>query len=267
MKFHPAYVSETLDEETAPLVAHLAALNRAGFLTDCSQPGLDEGHSKQRAFVIGWALESVAARIERLSLTTDLYVSVARPGQINGCRMPVTIDVFRAFSWAGDSSIDEETGLFDELLRYKDVCGPSAWEDLQAACAVSVIDLCWGRKEYAFRFNLMMPETYEWKDYPMAIGILGLCLGLTVLAGCATEPQPRTQWVRPPGIPVEHARQDADACQRDAELLPRRPMPQPRRHDLREQWRRKADQARRGSLFLTCMRVKGYTWAPAPPED
>jgi hypothetical protein len=49
---------------------------------------------------------------------------------------------------AGDSSIDEETGLFDELLRYKAVCGPSAWEDLQAACAVSVIDLCWGRKEY-----------------------------------------------------------------------------------------------------------------------
>jgi hypothetical protein len=101
----------------------------------------------------------------------------------------------------------------------------------------------------------------------MAIGMLVLCLGLTVLAGCATDPQSRTRWVPPPGIPVEHARQDADACQRDAELLPRPPMPQPRRHDLREHWRRKADQARRGSLFLACMRTKGYTWAPAPPED
>jgi hypothetical protein len=105
----------------------------------------------------------------------------------------------------------------------------------------------------------------------MAIGMLILCLGLTVLAGCATDPQPRMRWVRPPGIPVEHARQDADACQRDAEMLPRPPMRQPwmkaRSHTPREQWQRKADQARRGSLFLACMRAKGYTWAPAPPED
>jgi len=148
IKYIPGYCAETLDEESQPLVHYLAALNRAGFLTDQSQPGFDEGHSKQRAFVTGFASEAVAARIQRLSLTTDLYISVTRPGEMNGCRMPVTIEVFRPLTCAGDPGIDEETGAFIELQHYGAVCGPTAFQELQEVCYISVIDLCWGRTGY-----------------------------------------------------------------------------------------------------------------------
>jgi hypothetical protein len=77
IKFCPTYCAENVDEESAPLTDHLAALNRAGLLTNCSQPGMDQGHSKQRAFVTGLASEELAVRIERLSLTTDLYICVS----------------------------------------------------------------------------------------------------------------------------------------------------------------------------------------------
>jgi hypothetical protein len=147
-KYRPGYGGETLDEESEPLIDYLAALNRAGFLTDCSQPGLDAGPSKQRAFVTGFASEAVAAHIEKLSVTTDLYVAVSRPSSINGCLMPVTIDVFKACTWAGDTAIDDEKGYFIELEHFEADCGPLAFQKLRQACYLSVIDLCWGRKDY-----------------------------------------------------------------------------------------------------------------------
>ena len=150
-KYSPGYTAEDLDEESEPLVEYLAALNRAGFLTECSQPGLDVGHSKQRAFVTGFAFEAVAVQIEKLSLTTDLYVCVSRPGYINGCRMPVTLDMFKAFTWAGDNPIDEETGSFLELVHFEADCGPLAFHELLQACYISVIDLCWGREDYLWQ--------------------------------------------------------------------------------------------------------------------
>jgi hypothetical protein len=148
IKFCPTYCAENVDEETAPLADYLAALNRAGLLTDCSQPGMDQGHSKQRAFVTGLASEEVAARIERLSLTTDLYICVSRPGESNGCRMPVTIDVFRPYSWAGEAAIDEENGSFAELHSYERICSGDALRELNQACYVTIIDLSWGRTDY-----------------------------------------------------------------------------------------------------------------------
>ncbi len=78
-----------LEAESTPLIPYLAALNRAGLLTTCSQPGEDRGHSKQRAFVSGLASKEIAERIERLSLCSDLYIMTTPPGHHpNGCRMP-----------------------------------------------------------------------------------------------------------------------------------------------------------------------------------
>jgi hypothetical protein len=44
----------TVSPETEALVTDLAAVNRAGLLTDCSQPGIVRGSSAQRAWVSGW---------------------------------------------------------------------------------------------------------------------------------------------------------------------------------------------------------------------
>ena len=147
IRFIPGCSGEGLDAESEPIAPYLAAFNRAGFLTVVSQPGLDEGYSKQRAFVEGFACEATALRIERLSLCSDLYIYVAGAGESGGCRTTVTIDHLRPHAWAGDAALDE-TGLVVDMQGYEAVCSDSAMEDLKQTCFVSVIDLCWGRTKY-----------------------------------------------------------------------------------------------------------------------
>ena len=141
---------DNLQSESKPLIPYLAALNRAGLLTTCSQPGEDRGHSKQRAFVDGLASKEVALRIERLSLCSDLYIMTAEPGHYKGCMMPVTIDEFRPHSWSGEASLDEDTGIFTDVLQLQEQegCSESVMRELLEAWEVQVIDLCWGRTDY-----------------------------------------------------------------------------------------------------------------------
>jgi hypothetical protein len=105
----------------------------------------------------------------------------------------------------------------------------------------------------------------------MTARILLLLIGTSLLVGCATEPKPKLIWVRPPGITMEQARQDAYACRRDAEMLPTSPIQQPRSDDPMEQWlwveALKAERERRDNFFETCLHSKGYTQKSAPPKD
>lgn len=146
--FSPTY-GGPLDEESGPLIPYLAALNRSGFFTITSQPGEDDGHSKQRALVDGFASEETAQRIERLSLVSDLYILTSPPGRYNGCTMPITTDLFRPYSWAGAVHLEDETGLFLEIPHIEKYCG--SVQGLREAWYVCVIDLCWGRKDYLWR--------------------------------------------------------------------------------------------------------------------
>lgn len=148
IRFSPGWFGESLDEESADIAPYLAAFNRAGLLTVVSQPGVDEGYYRQRAFVDGCALEDTALRIKRLSLCSELYIWVSRPGVGGGCRMPVTVDHFRPYTWSGDSGVREETGLHDAMPGHEYFCSDSAMRALRQTCFVSVIDLCWGRTRY-----------------------------------------------------------------------------------------------------------------------
>jgi hypothetical protein len=148
IEFSPTYGAGSLDDESKPLIPYLAALNRAGFLTTSSQPGEDRGHSKQRAFVDGLALKETALRIERLSMFSDLYIMTTEPGRFNGCMMPITIDEFRPHSWGGAASLDDENGIFTEVMNFQENCNERAMQHLSQAWEVCVIDLCWGRSEY-----------------------------------------------------------------------------------------------------------------------
>jgi hypothetical protein len=62
--------------------------------------------------------------------------------------MPVTVDVFRPYSWAGEAPIDEKNGSFAELDSYERICNGDALRELNEACYVTVIDLSWGRTNY-----------------------------------------------------------------------------------------------------------------------
>jgi hypothetical protein len=69
--YHPNGYDE-LDPESEPIRGHLAALNRAGFLTECSQPALppttgwDGATYEQRAAVQGFTDRETADRIEAI---------------------------------------------------------------------------------------------------------------------------------------------------------------------------------------------------------
>lgn len=78
--FLPGYAAAGPATETRDLIAHLAAYNRAGFLTISSQPGheprpgYDGAHWAQRAYVTGYATPDVAYSLHaalrhRFSLT------------------------------------------------------------------------------------------------------------------------------------------------------------------------------------------------------
>lgn len=91
---HPAYAPKTgPDKETRPLIPYLAAFNRAGFLTDCSQPGdttrVRAGHVwEQRAAVQGFVtdralhnrLHQTATKTGLLIATRDRIPAVTRGG-------------------------------------------------------------------------------------------------------------------------------------------------------------------------------------------
>lgn len=146
--FSPTYGAPSLDSESKPLIPYLAALNRVGLLTTCSQPGVDRGYYKQRAFLDALTRKETAMRLEKLSITSDLYVMTAEPGHYNGCMMPITIDDFRPFSWGGAASLDDETGIFTDLQTFEEHCGETAMQELSEVWEVCVIDLSWGRERY-----------------------------------------------------------------------------------------------------------------------
>lgn len=142
---HPLQFGGGPDSETGPLRETLAAANRRGFVTECSQPGVptDGAGSAQRAAVQGRARETLARRIGALGLRTDLLVFVFPAGDYrHGYQVPITVEEFRPFSWMG--------GYFghEEIEPYAEDCASEAMADLAAAWAVKVIDPRWGREAY-----------------------------------------------------------------------------------------------------------------------
>ena len=92
------------DPETLGLVAVLASFNRAGFVTENSQPGaLLHSGCGQRACVHGFCAKEIAETIAAACLATDLVCLVYWPGAGEGPYVPVTIDEGRAFTWGGDA--------------------------------------------------------------------------------------------------------------------------------------------------------------------
>jgi hypothetical protein len=122
-------------------VPELAALNRAGFVTDFSQPGepLEDGFS-QRAAVSAYCNESVARRVAALTLSTDLIVIAFPPGADGGHYVPITIDNHRPCTWGGRYGIEE--------LRYLAESCPGLIEESGRLWKIDVIDPQWGRERY-----------------------------------------------------------------------------------------------------------------------
>lgn len=131
------------DEETADLVEVLAAVNRAGYFTTCSQPGVPfQGAEAQRAAVEGFCDEEIAARIQAALLPTDLVLFLAPPHSGRGVQICVTMDNGEPFTWIGGALTDESIDhLFAPDLQ------PAALAALHGAWQVTILDPHWGRND------------------------------------------------------------------------------------------------------------------------
>lgn len=134
------------DEETAALVPVLAACNRSGFLTDCSQPGEDYAAFDGRPWVQCAAVEGFIAdaellrRIRSAAERAGLQV-IAETGQ--GRHKGVV-----ATRWAGQDYTTFGRTMPPRAVRdLFEGCSRQAQDALVAAWQVTVIDPVWGRND------------------------------------------------------------------------------------------------------------------------
>lgn len=132
------------DEETGPLVPVLAAVNRSAFVTEFSQPGLNENGWMQRAAVSGFAAAGTFRALSAVAADADLMITAARAdGAGWGTTMAVTVRNNRETTWAGGAlSLDEIQDC------YGDCCNPVAVETLCRTWQVTLVDPQWARPKY-----------------------------------------------------------------------------------------------------------------------
>jgi len=137
--FLPTYAVDTPAAETEGLIAHLAAFNRAGYLTTESQPGVPfDGHDGQRAFVSGFAGEATVDAVEAAILGTRLIALVTPTGRDNPFHIPVTVMEEAPCSFIGPAYSR------NDLVAYYTPSCPLAVPALLNAQQLEVFDPEWG---------------------------------------------------------------------------------------------------------------------------
>lgn len=160
---HPAYGGTEPDEETTSLVPALAAANRAGFVTDVSQPGADElaadgGQWRQRAAVSGYiADEDLVNALTRAAADAGLWFVLHAPASSDSGRhtsaggddgyrygeaMTVTTRDGRPCTGFGNRHAEHQT-----RFSYGRWCTAYAVDELVDSYHLTLIDPRWGRND------------------------------------------------------------------------------------------------------------------------
>jgi len=147
LAFFPGWAASSLDRESEAIAAHLAALNRAGFLTVASQPGSpprashDGALHEQRAFVCGFATQRVARSLASYDGSdARIVVATFRRGSRGGARLAVSRRGSAAHAFAGYCAFEEELECFAPCVSTE------ALRALERSTYVSALDLEWGRE-------------------------------------------------------------------------------------------------------------------------
>lgn len=133
------------DAETLPHVQELARLNRAGWWTDESQPGVSEEVEAQRARIGGFCDRSTALRLRSALLPTELVVLAAPVDGDHDVRIAVsrsnrTEVTFSVFPVSGELATHR-------ALEYEEHLPRQGFAALLDAWYVEVIDTRWGRND------------------------------------------------------------------------------------------------------------------------
>lgn len=129
--------------ETRELIPYLARYNRAGYVTDRSQPAreLRDGNG-QSAYVSGFCAPEIVHKIRKACKGTDiLLLPTADCRQGFFFDFEITRVKGRAVTWAGAVMTPADLDLY-----YGPVC-PNALDALKAAWQLKIVDIHWGRAD------------------------------------------------------------------------------------------------------------------------
>lgn len=136
------------DPETADLIPTLAALNRSGLVTSCSQPGLagpgyDGAWWEQRAAVVGFC---DARTLDALILAAGETELAVRECEVRHRRLVVPVTTREGYAITDFGGLVSARDIRDGWTGY-DICGRGAVDALVAAHQVVVYDPEWGRDD------------------------------------------------------------------------------------------------------------------------
>lgn len=143
LTYQPAYYGSAPDEETAELVPVLAALNRAGFVTEFSQPGIPlTNGSAQRAAVGGFCDDAMVLNLMAATFGTDLVMLRFASGDTGEGSVVVTLDEREEYTFLGRTE-----GPDDLEYGYGEDLSPAGLAALTSAWQVHLFDPVWGRND------------------------------------------------------------------------------------------------------------------------
>lgn len=137
---YPSY-NGPIDPETAPVAAELAAINRLGFVTDFSQPGMYGDDHCQRAAVSGFCTPEVAESLARGCAASVLIALDFAPSWTDDLFIPVTLIDGEPLTFGRQRNDDDYIALCFEGTH------PDGVRSLQEAYQVLVVDPAWGRND------------------------------------------------------------------------------------------------------------------------
>jgi hypothetical protein len=134
------------DEETGPIAGQLADINRSGFFTKESQPGLAaDARLKQREYVTGFCSAESARQLLQLSAQTEFIAVAHAPGEASSASIPVTLDAGEVVTVLGTSETPTES---DQIRDWADESNETLALLLADSWYVEVLDPVWGRNQH-----------------------------------------------------------------------------------------------------------------------
>lgn len=142
--YQPGHLAAGFDEETAPIAAALATLNRNGLFTKESQPGLMSGTAAQREYVTGFCSAAMAGALLALSTRTELVTVAHAPGEESSAAIPVTLAGTEVTTVLGSSEnpVDEE-----QIRDWAEETNDHLALLLADSWYVEILDPVWGRND------------------------------------------------------------------------------------------------------------------------
>ncbi|MDQ0730155.1 DUF6919 domain-containing protein [Arthrobacter sp. B1I2] len=142
--YQPGHFAAGFDDETHPIAATLAELNRNGLFTKESQPGILADSAAQRQYVTGFCSAATARGLLALSTRTELVTVAHAPGESSNAAIPVTLAGPEITTVLGSSENPvEEAQIQDWAEETNDALALL----LADSWYVEILDPVWGRND------------------------------------------------------------------------------------------------------------------------